>query len=265
MDSNLIKQKLESFQKKEKKEKVDTKKFFWRPPVGKAVVRIVPAKENPKYPFKEVYFHYGIRKFPMYALTNFGEKDPIAEFADNLRKSGNKEDWKLSKKLEPKMRVFVPVIVRGEEEQGVRLWEFGKEIYNELLSLANDEDIGDFTSITDGRDITVETVGKEVTGNYNKSSVRVKPKTTSLTEDKAKLDKWLKEQPEVLSIYEKVSYDVMKQSLIDFLTPTGEEETTDETEETEEIEVAATVNESSFSNGKTSKSKNFEDLFAKKK
>ena len=264
MDSNLIKQRLESFQKKEKKEKVDTKKFFWRPPVGKAVVRIVPAKENPKYPFKEVYFHYGIRKFPMYALTNFGEKDPIVEFADNLRKSGNKEDWKLSKKLEPKMRVFVPVIVRGEEEQGVRLWEFGKEVYNALLSLADDEDIGDFTSITDGRDITVETIGKEVTGNYNKSSVRVKPKTSSLTEDKSTLDKWLKEQPEVLTIYEKVSYDVMKQSLIDFLTPSNETEESSE-EEDNEVEAEVTTNESSYSTpGKTTKSKNFDDLFKKK-
>ncbi len=32
-----------------------------------------------------------------------------------------------------KMRVFAPVIVRGEEEQGTRLWEFGKEIYQQFL------------------------------------------------------------------------------------------------------------------------------------
>jgi len=261
MDSSLIKQRLESFQKKEKKEKVDTKKYFWRPPVGKAVVRIVPSKENLKYPFKEVYFHYGIRKFPMYALTNFGESDPIVEFTKDLLKSGTKEDWKLSKKLEPKMRVFVPVIVRGEEDKGVRLWEFGKEIYNALLSLADDEDIGDYTSITDGRDLTVETIGKETTGNYNKSSVRVKPKTTAITENKADLEKWLKEQPEVLTIYEKVSYDVMKQSLIDFLTPSDSDSDESETEETEVEETGVSANYSL--NSKTSKSKNFEDLFSK--
>lgn len=262
MDSNLIKQKLESFQKKERKEKVDTKKFFWRPPVGKSVVRIVPSKENPKYPFKEIYFHYGIRKYPMYALTNFGEKDPIVEFTQDLKKSGDKEDWKLSKKLEPKMRVFVPVIVRGEEEQGVRLWEFGKEIYNELLSLANDEDIGDYTSIMDGRDITVETVSKEVTGNFNKSSIRVKPKISSLSEDKNVLEKWLKEQPEILKIYEKVSYDTMKQALIDYLTPSNETSSeSDKTEEDTDTTVEVTTNSSYSTDGKTSKSKNFDDLF----
>lgn len=252
MDSNLIKKRLESFQKKEKKEKVDTKKFFWRPPVGKAVVRIVPSKENPKYPFKEVYFHYGINKFPMYALTNFGEKDPIVEFTEQLKRTNNKEDWKLAKKLEPKMRVFVPVIVRGEEESGVRLWEFGKEIYNELLSLANDEDIGDYTSLTEGRDLTVETIGKETTGNYNKSSVRVKPKVAPLSDNEAQVKKWLTEQPEVLTIYEKVPYDKMKQILQEFLTPSEEEEEKETSEE-----------ETLIPEAKPSKSSKFDNLFNK--
>ena len=38
--------------------------------------------------------------------------------------------------------------------------------------IAEDEDIGDYTSITDGRDITVSTVGPDVTGRlYNKSTI----------------------------------------------------------------------------------------------
>ena len=32
-------------------------------------------------------------------LTNWNEKDPIVEFAKNLRKSSDKEDWQLAKKL----------------------------------------------------------------------------------------------------------------------------------------------------------------------
>jgi hypothetical protein len=62
------------------------------------------------------------------------------------------------------MRVFAPVIVRGEEEKGVRLWEFGKEVYQSLLSLAADEEVGDFTDIMEGRDMKIETVGPETTG-----------------------------------------------------------------------------------------------------
>ena len=62
----------------------------------------------------------------MISPTSFGEKDPIAEFARQLRQSNDKENWRLAKQLDPKMRVFVPVIIRGEEDKGVRLWQFGK-------------------------------------------------------------------------------------------------------------------------------------------
>ncbi len=66
--------------------------------------------------------------------------------------------------LDPKMRVFAPVIVRGEEEKGVRLWEFGKEIYMQLLGIAEDEDYGDFTDISEGRDFTVDVVTGDIGG-----------------------------------------------------------------------------------------------------
>ncbi len=41
---------------------------------------------------KEVYMHYGINNRSMMALTNFGEKDPIVEFAQGLRKSSEKDN-----------------------------------------------------------------------------------------------------------------------------------------------------------------------------
>ncbi len=119
--------------------------------MGKHSVRIVPSKFDKQNPFKEVLMHYGINNRTMMSLANFNEKDPIVEFAQGLRKSGDKENWSLAKKLEPKMRIFAPVIVRGEEDKGVRLWEFGKQVYMDLLSIAEDEDVGDYTDpITGG-------------------------------------------------------------------------------------------------------------------
>ena len=35
------------------------------------------------------------------------EKDPIVEFAKNLRKSSDKEDWQLAKKIEPKKKSYI--------------------------------------------------------------------------------------------------------------------------------------------------------------
>ena len=238
MDLNAIKSRLQSLQNKGKGggNKDDRAKNFWVPPVGKSVIRVVPSKFNKSNPFREVMFHYGIGNKTMLSLTNFGEKDPIVEFAQQLRKTSDKENWSLAKKIEPKMRIFVPVIVRGEEDKGVRMWQFGKEMYLELLGIAEDEDIGDYTDIMDGRDLTVDTVGPEVTGTkFNKSSIRIKPKTSPLSDDNEQIKKWISEQPDVLSLYKKYEFDEMKTMLMEWLEPS--EETTEETEETVETPV----------------------------
>lgn len=229
MDISAIKQRLNALQSTNntgKKEKIDYTKVYWKPKEeGKYQIRIVPSKLDPKNPFQEVFVHYGFGKFPIYALTNWGEKDPIVEFAAQLRKTNDKENWSLAKKLDPKMRVFAPVIVRGEEEKGVRLWEFGKEIYMQLLGIAEDEDYGDYTDISEGRDFTVDVVKGDVGGRQGlKSSIRIKPKTTALSSDAALIQSFLKEQPTLLEIQRKMTYDALKEVLQNWLSPEEPEE-----------------------------------------
>jgi len=222
MNLDAIKSKLNALQNsKQGGQKRDMSLILWKPGVGKHSVRIVPATWDRSNPFKEVLIHYGIgSNRTMISLVNFGEKDPIVEFAKQLATTGDKENWVMSKKLEPKMRVFAPVIVRGEEEKGVRLWEFGKQIYAELLSLADDPDVGDYTDVIEGRDITIETTDAASNGTgYNQSKVRVRTKTTPLSEDAQEVEKWLNNQPEALTIFKKYSYDDMKDSLLSWLHP----------------------------------------------
>ena len=221
MDLSLIKNKLAGLQQSSQpREKVDYTKIFWKPKVGTYQVRIVPSKFDKQNPFKEVYFHYGFTKGPILALTNWGEKDPIVEFAKSLRKSSDKEDWQLARKLDAKMRVFAPVIVRGEEEQGTRLWEFGKEIYQQLLGIAADEDYGDFTDIQDGRDFTVEATNGEVAGrSVVKCALRPKPKTSPITDNATLLQTLLDEQPDILTINRRYAFDDLKTILEKFLNP----------------------------------------------
>ena len=224
MDLNAIKNKLQNMQQKPGK-KIDYDKIFWKPPVGKSQIRIVPSKFDKTNPFKELFFHYGITNKVMISPTSFGEKDPIAEFARQLRKSTNKEDWQLAKKLDPKMRVFVPIIVRGEEDKGIRFWQFGKSTYMEFLGMADDDDIGDFTDVVEGRDFTVDTVGPEVTGTiYNKSSLRPRTKVTPLSEDSSQVENWLEDQPDPSSLFKKWTFEEMKDALEKWLTPEDDNE-----------------------------------------
>ena len=228
MDLNAIKQRLDNLQSKAApQQKTDYTTIFWRPTVGKQQVRIVPSAFDSSSPFTELKFYYGITNKVMISPLNFGEKDPIAEFSQKLRQGEyDKENYVLAKKLDAKNRIFIPVIVRGEEDKGVRLWQFGKLIYEDLLSMAMDDEIGDYTDIVNGRDFTLETVGPESTGTpYNKSSVRVRLKTTSLSEDASLVEKWTSEQPNPTDgLFKRYSFDEMKSALEKWLSPEDDSE-----------------------------------------
>lgn len=236
MDLQKIKDKLANLQSKGSGESAEDKakreKNFWTPPVGKAIIRVVPSRFDKSNPFQEVLLHYNIRRSPMLSLTNFeGEKDPINEFSKQLKelKSGDKEkdkqNWILGRKLEPKTRTFVPIIVRGEEEKGVRYWAFGTELYKALLALAEDEDIGDYTDIVNGRDLTITTIDKKNTGTgYNKTTATIKPNITPLSTDKTQVKKWISEQVELIPLFERLEYDFIKDELTKWLDAGGANE-----------------------------------------
>lgn len=265
MDLNFIKQKMAAMQKTSEGGKGGNKDLFWKPPVGKSQIRILPSKYDQNNPFKELFFYYGIDKPVMISPTNFGEKDPIVEFTKQLRSTGDKENWRLAKKLDPKMRVFAAVIVRGEEDKGVRLWQFGKEMYMELLSIADDEDYGDYTDIVEGRDFTVDTVGPEVTGtSYNKSSIRIKPKQTPLSEDESLVKDWLGNQPNPEETFKRYTFEEMKTALQKYLSPEAEEDDIIDDEKEPEVEEAPKTNYSLNTSAKTikqSKADKFDEMF----
>ena len=218
MDLSVLKQRLDTLQSKSAPtQKTDYTTIFWRPSVGKQQVRIVPSAYNSSNPFSELKFYYGITNKVMISPLNFDEPDPIAQFASKLREGDyDKENYVLAKKLDAKTRIFV----RGEEDKGVRLWQFGKTIYEDFLSMAMDDEIGDFTDIVNGRDFTLETVGPESTGTqYNKTSVRPRMKTSALTDDKAQVETWLAEQPNPTEVFKRWTYDEMKDALGKWLQP----------------------------------------------
>ena len=226
MDLSFVKQKLaDNANKGAKREKIDYSKIFWKPKAGKYVVRILPNKFRKEWPLREIQMHYGFSKGPILALTNWGESDPIVDFAQKLRKSADKDDWTLANKISPKTRYFAPVIVRTEESSGIRLWEVGKLVNDQLMGIAADEDYGDFTDITDGRDFTVEAVEDVVAGRKGiKCTLRPKVKSTPISEDAELVNKALDEQPDILGINRKYSYDQLKDILQKWLSPEDETE-----------------------------------------
>tara|TARA_B100000497_G_scaffold127506_1_gene169566 strand:- start:411 stop:1226 length:816 start_codon:yes stop_codon:yes gene_type:complete len=221
MDLDVIKKRLEALEKSPSNNN-NGKSLFWKPSVGKQVIRVVPSKFNKSTPFSELYFHYGIGKPVMISPINFDEKDPLVEFAKKLRQTDQPENWKLAKKLEPKVRYFAPIIVRGMEDEGVKIWQFGKELYSSFLQFAVDDEVGDFTDIVGGRDIKLTTVGPEITGTkYNKTTASPSMKVTPLDGDSSKVESWLTNQVEPKGVFKQIPYDEMKSNLESWLDVEG--------------------------------------------
>jgi len=131
------------------------------------------------------------------------------------------------------MRTFAPVIVRGQENEGVKFWGFGKTVYQELLSVIADPDYGDITDSMAGRDIMIERQTPAEAGNqYGKTTVRVKPNQTPITEDDNQLQSIFDNQADLTELYTEPSYDDLKEVLKNYLNPSSEEETETTTTET---------------------------------
>ena len=263
MDLNAIKNRLDQMNKQTTSNSGGGKSLFWKPSVGKEVVRVVPSKYNKQFPFTEMLFYYGIGQRVMASPQNWGEKDPIQEFTKQLRNSGDKENWRLAKKLDAKTRIFAPIVVRGQEDEGVKLWQFGKEVYQDFLNMATDEEIGDYTDIVGGRDIKLTTVGPEVTGTpYNKTSVGPSLKTSALSSDENIARNVLDNQPNPLDVFKRFTFDEVKAALQEYLSD-GETQVSTTTTTTTAATTPAPSNNYSLDTNKTkSKAAQFDDLFS---
>ncbi len=266
MDLNQIKSKLESLQSQTNSNKGTGKTLFWKPSIGKQQIRIVPNKYNKSFPFTEMQFYYGIGSRVMPSPLNWGEKDPIQEFTKQLRASGDKENWYLAKKLDAKTRIFAPVIVRGEEEDGVKLWQFGKEVYQAFLNLAADDEIGDYTDVSGGRDIKLTTVGPEVTGTpYNKTTISPSMKQSPISNNTNIVERALDTQPNPMEVFKRLTFDEVKANLETFLKPEGGEEGEISSEPAVAFDSESKNNYSLEGKDTTSKSDKFDALFDDKK
>jgi len=220
MDINAIRGRLNKLQNSQKKSDL-----LWKPKVGSTQLRIVPYKFDKDNPFIELYFHYNVNNKTYLSPQSFGRPDPIVEFADKLKRMGDKEDWKAAKAMEPKLRTFVPVLVRGEEHQGVKFWGFGKTVYQELLGYIADPDYGDITDPTSGRDITVDYQSAEDAGtSYPVTKIRIKPNTSPLSQDVEQAKGFISNQTEITDLYSELSYEELKGVLNSWLNPDAPQE-----------------------------------------
>ena len=235
---------------------------MWRPQEGEeSTVRLLSFKDNDGQPFKERWFYYNIGNNPgLLAPYQFGNPDPIQELINKLRDEGSKESYELAKKLYPKMRCYAPVVVRGEEDKGVRIWAFGKTVYQSLLNIMLDEDYGDITDPEDGRDVKVICT-KAPGRQWATTEVRPRGKSSALSENTKTSQEWVSNIPNLDDMYSCKTYEELENIVNAWLN--GDEDTSQGTSRGPAAEQSTSSSDSSSSSSKEgSQYKSLEEAFA---
>jgi len=217
IDMSKMKEKLASLNRKGSE-----KNNFWRPKDGEQTIRIVPTADGD--PFKEFWFHYNLGSNTPFLSPkkNFGDECPLDDFVRTLYKQGDPDSVKMAKNLTARQRFFAPVLVRGEEEQGVRIWGFGKTAYQELLNLVLNPDYGDITDVDSGTDLVIA-YGKPAGAQFPQTSITPRRRTSPLVEDSDESARLLDAIPDVTTLFERPSPEDVGKMLHDYMTSIDEE------------------------------------------
>ena len=87
--------------------------------------------------------------------------------------SNDDELKKQAKSLFSRQRFASPVLVRGEESKGVKVWSYGKRAYETLIGYVLNPEYGDITDVDEGTDITLNYTLPKTPGAYPHASLRV--------------------------------------------------------------------------------------------
>lgn len=206
------------------------KSTMWKPEAGDQFIRILPTADGD--PFREFHFHYGVGKNAgIYCnKRNDGGECPICDFASKLWRDGvENDDQNLkneAKKLFARKRYYSPVLVRGQESEGVKIWAYGKTSYETLLGYVLDPDYGDITDPKTGTDIKMTYTLASGPGAFPKTTLQPRRRPSVLCDDSvADCQELLDSVPVIDSLFERKSSDEVQALLTAYLSSDHSAET----------------------------------------
>lgn len=139
-------------------------KIISKLPVGKTVMRFLPPAAGRKSPFR-VYYQHFVNNVPgiadcIFVCPRMEAKRPCPLCTLKARWEASNDATKINaaQDLEPRSTTAALVIVRGEEEQGVRMFRMSYSIHQALLEIRNELEIN-FTHPINGCDIIITRKG----------------------------------------------------------------------------------------------------------
>lgn len=194
MSKSLVKYKTlddETFEAMQKEaEKLSGGKFV-KIKVGKTELRVVPGREWP--PIVVVMEHFlrlagGKRVRFVCPRHMAGQYCPSCDRGDALRATGHPDDYGAAGDFIAKFRAYANVVLRSQEDRGPQPLAFGRQIYDDLAVIREDD--GDYTDPTDeGFDIIIRRKGTGMEDTEYK--VTASKECRPLHDDAATVNEWI--------------------------------------------------------------------------
>ena len=194
---------------------------YWRPELDKsgngyAIVRFLPAPEGEDLPWARIWNHGFQGPGGWYienSLTTLGQKDPVSEHNSTLWNSGIEANKEVARKQKRRLNYTSNVYIlkdpaHPENEGQVKLYRFGKKIFDKINDLMNpefeDESPVNPFDLWAGANFKMKIRKVEGYSNYDKSEFEA---PSALLEDDDKMEEiWKSEN----SLKELVSEDKFK-------------------------------------------------------
>jgi len=218
---------------------------FWKPELDKtgngyAIIRFLPQPEGEELPWVRLWSHAFSGPGGWYienSLTTIGKTDPVSEYNTELWNSGIESDKDVARKQKRILKYYANVYIvsdskHPENEGQVRLFKFGKKIFDKITEAMNpafdDEEALNPFDLWKGADFKLKIRKVDGFWNYDKSEF-ASPK--ALSDDDKELEKIWKTEHSLKAFVEPTefkSYDELKEKLHKVLTGSGVGKTTAE-------------------------------------
>jgi hypothetical protein len=155
---------------------------FFTVPVGRTYVRILPPHEeaNGRTIVKGGVHWIGGRSISCPAAFRVADECWLCNRAQELYDSGNEDDRKEAAALAMRVRFHANIVTPNDLDTGIQVWEFGRQVYDQIMRYIADPDYGDISDPEDGYDLIVE---REGSGRKTRYNIRARKSPSALAPD----------------------------------------------------------------------------------
>ena len=172
---------------------------------GTMRLRLLPTGEDNDIAFEATAFWLGDNNGEVISPATFGEPCAIMEKYEKLKKSKDDDDLDLAKKLVPRKKYIIPVIIYSDDKgkkidtsltAEPRLFQIAPGTYQDIIDLYLDSDEwGDMTDRDEGYDIKIIRTGKGKNDTkYNVTACKNTPLAKEFRKTKIDLEKMVRDK-----------------------------------------------------------------------